>query len=270
MPASRLKSPDLSVGTVRNLRRKTLRDANARLADTLTTFGNEVEEARAKLTKVKTPDELITVRLKPTLSTLENLVTVHAKALASSDQGRADQTEKLQQTLQQTQLTVDRVVEVVRRSVLAMEKQLDEFTASSRRIAESLERLVELASSEQSRADQTEKLQQTLQQTQRTVDSVVEFVRRSVLTMEKQLGESIASSQRIAGNLEGLLTQQLADLRRYIERSGDRRSHMPRRGTIDEIPSPLTQEPPHPVEPAAARPIRETPDRRRFRWWPRS
>ena len=269
---------------------KNFEDANARLAHTLATFGSEVEEVRAKLTKVKTPDELITVRLAPTLSTLENLVTVHAKALASSDQVRADQTVQLQQTLQQTQLSVDRVVEVVGRTVLAMEKQLQESLASSQRIAESLERLVELSSSEKSRADQADRIQQsfqqTLQQTQSSVDRVAEVVRGRALAMEKQFVQFISSSQQNIGGLETLIKQQLADLRLYIERSSGDRSHMPPRGSVDKIPvlpndeqvSSMPSSPaqerqagsPRPVEPAAAKPSREASDQRRFRWWPRS
>ncbi len=63
-------------------------------------YAGLVESLRAKLTQVKTPDELISVRLEPTLTTLEKLVTAHAKALAASDEGRVAQDEKLQQTLE--------------------------------------------------------------------------------------------------------------------------------------------------------------------------
>ena len=142
---------------------KSFEAANARLVDTLAAFGSEVEEARAKLTKVKTPDELISVRLKPTLTTLEKLVAAHAKALAASDQGRADQAESLQQTLEKL--------------VAAHAKAL--------------------AASDQGRADQAE----SLQQTQRSVDGVIAVVERSVLAMEKQLVESAAHSQQIARKL---------------------------------------------------------------------
>ena len=130
---------------------KILEEANARVAHTLAAFGNEVEEARAKLTKVKTPDELVSVRLKPTLTTLEKLVTAHAKALAASDQGRADQAESLQQTLEKL--------------VTAHAKALSAF--------------------DQGRGDQGE----SLQQTQRSVDGVITAVDRVLLAMEKHVVE---------------------------------------------------------------------------------
>jgi hypothetical protein len=127
---------------------KILEGVNARVAGALAALGSEVEEARAKLTKVKTPDELTSVRLKPTLTTLEKLVAAHAKALAASDQGRAGQAESLQQTLEKL--------------VIAHAKALAAF--------------------DQGRGDQSE----SLQQTQRSVEGLITAVERIVLAMEKQ------------------------------------------------------------------------------------
>jgi hypothetical protein len=163
--------------------------ANARLADTLAVFGSEVEEARSKLAKIKTPDELISIRLKPTLTALEKLVTAHAQALAASDQGRAEQAESLQQTVEK---------------LLAVHGQA-------------------LAAFDQGRATQAE----SLQQTQRSIDGIIAVLERSVLTMEKQLVASAAQSEQIAEILERLIKQQHADLRQYIQKIEDYRSHAP-------------------------------------------
>jgi hypothetical protein len=179
--------------------------ANARLADTLAVFGSGVEEARSKLTKIKTPDELISIRLKPTLTALEKLVTAHAKALTASDQGRAEQAESLQQTLQKL-VTVH---------------------------AEAM------ATFNQGRAAQVE----TLQQTQRSIDGIIAVLERSVPAMEKQLGESAAHSKLTAESLERLIKQQHADLRQYIQKIENHRSHVPGHAPVDKSSSEQNNEP---------------------------
>jgi hypothetical protein len=212
--------------------------ANLRLADTLAAFGSEVEEARAKLTKVKTPDELVSIRLKPTLTTLEELT----RALAVSDQERAQQAESLRQTLEK---------------LVAMHAQAQ-------------------AASDQGRADRAE----SLQKTQRSVDGATAVMERSVLAMEKRLVESAAHSQLIVESVERLIKQQHADLRQYIEMIEDRRSHALGHAAVDEStsklsersrPSPETRGPgtgsqKRPAESAPTKPRQEAPDEGHFRW----
>ncbi|MER9312227.1 hypothetical protein NKI51_23385 [Mesorhizobium australicum] len=117
---------------------KTFEDANARVAETLAAFGTQVEAAGTKLAEVKTPDELISIRLKPTLTTLEKVVAAHAKTLIASDQARTLQTESLERTRQ----SIERVVAAIDRGVNAMEKAV-EAAAHSQKVTENLERLIQ-------------------------------------------------------------------------------------------------------------------------------
>lgn len=112
--------------------------ANAIMSKTIATFSTQVETAGNKLAEIKTPDELVSIKLKPTLTVLEKVVTAHTEKMANSDDERAKQFLALQQTHQ----SIDKVVGAVERSVAAMEKAI-ESTAHSQRATENLSRMIQ-------------------------------------------------------------------------------------------------------------------------------
>jgi hypothetical protein len=117
---------------------KAFEDANAIMSKSVEVFSAQVETAGNKLAEIKTPDELVSIKLKPTLTVLEKVVTAHTEKLANSDDERAKQFLALQQTHQ----SIDKVVGAVERSVAAMEKAI-ESTAHSQRATENLSRMIQ-------------------------------------------------------------------------------------------------------------------------------
>lgn len=113
-------------------------DANSRMAETVQAFGEKVEMAGNKLTEVKTPDEIITIKMRPTLTALGKLVEAHGQRLDASDDGRESQIN----AFNRTQETVNQLVSSVERSVGVMEKAV-EAASHSQKVTENLVRLLQ-------------------------------------------------------------------------------------------------------------------------------
>lgn len=151
-------------------------DANSRIAETIQAFGDKVEAAGAKLAEVKTPDEVITIKMKPTLSALGKLIEMHSQRLEASDEMRASQNE----AIDQTHRSVVQLVSSLDRGVASMEKAVDAIS-HSQKVTENLIRLLQQQHSELGR--QLEKLsnEQTQSLTQKIADEITVRLRSRAL-----------------------------------------------------------------------------------------
>lgn len=117
---------------------KTFEEANDRMTQTVHSFGEQVEAAGNKLAEVKMPEEIISIKLQPTLKALVKLVKTHGQRLEASDDDR----ERQIQAIKQTHQTVAQLASVVERSIAALDKAA-ETTAGSQRATENLARLIQ-------------------------------------------------------------------------------------------------------------------------------
>jgi hypothetical protein len=133
-----IKTTFAEVGDRAETRLATAADRLEGLTLAISTFAENVEAAGAKLAEVKTPDEVITLRLRPTLKTLEKLIAAQTQSLEA---GQAETGRQLG-ALEQTQAAVHRLAAVLEQSVAANGQALQAIERS-RQAAEALGEQIE-------------------------------------------------------------------------------------------------------------------------------
>lgn len=110
-------------------------NANSRMAETVAGFGAHVDTVGTKMAAIKTPDEVVTVKLRPVLATLEKLIEAQTARLDHSDAKNQSQTVTLEKTLQ----AIGALGGLLQQSVAALDRNA-ELTARSQQTTENLAR----------------------------------------------------------------------------------------------------------------------------------
>lgn len=110
-------------------------EANSHMAETVADFATKVDVVGTKMAAIKTPDEVVSVKLRPVLTTLEKLVAAQTERLERSDAIQQARTATLDQTLH----AIVAVSALLERSVATMDRAA-EITARSHHTTESLAR----------------------------------------------------------------------------------------------------------------------------------
>ncbi|MCO5158759.1 MAG: hypothetical protein M9945_18835 [Aquamicrobium sp.] len=147
----------------------------------------------------QTPDEIINIKLKPTLTALGKLVESHTQRLEGSDQERTRQTE----IITGTQNTIAQLIGAVEKSVAAMETAVAASTASQR-TSEELVRVLQ---------QQHDDLRKHIERT--SVDQTQSMVRRIVDDLSSRVPAfttSLTSPETAASPLSGENTPQIVNI----------------------------------------------------------
>lgn len=111
--------------------------ANGRMAETVTGFAAHLDTVGAKLSAIQTPDEVVSVKLRPVLATLEKLIAAQTARLEASDTLHQVQTTTLEKTLQ----AMDALGVALQKSVAALDQTAD-LAARSQQSTENLARSI--------------------------------------------------------------------------------------------------------------------------------